>query len=370
MLKNTIAIPGYGAGTTHELTVLTFGNPGARPHVHVQSGLHADEGPGMLAARLLADKLQKAEEAGTIKGCVTVVPLANPLGLNQFVNGDQSGRFDLYDGRNFNRDYPDLSAEVEKAVDGKLGHDAQQNVALIRSALQAAVDRLDAGTPSDRLRKALLNLAFKADVVLDLHCDGEAEVHLYTQPVSADAILPLASFLQCRAALIADVSGGEPFDEALVKPWQELSRRYPDLPIPTGCSTCTVELRGRADVCRSLASRDADSLLQYLMHAGVLEGAAEVPERSCDPTPLAGSEALVAPVGGLLSYVAALGARVGVNETVAEITDLETGKVTAVKASTTGVFYARPATRIAEPGKRLGKIAGATPFRQGALLSP
>ncbi|GAB2184309.1 succinylglutamate desuccinylase/aspartoacylase family protein [Roseibium sp. LAB1] len=370
MLKNTIAIPGYGAGTTHELTVLTFGNPGARPHVHVQSGLHADEGPGMLAARLLADRLQEDEDAGSIKGCVTIVPFANPLGLNQFVNGDQTGRFDLYDGRNFNRDYPDLAAEVAREVEGELGPDAGQNAALIRSALRTAVDRSDARTPSGRLRRHLLKAALEADVVLDLHCDGEAEVHLYTQPASSETILPLASFLQCRAVLIADVSGGDPFDEALVKPWQELARRHPDLPIPTGCATCTVELRGRAEVCRSLASRDADSLLQYLTHLGVLDGTAEVPERACDPTPLAGSEALVAPASGLLSYVTGLGSRVAAGETIAEITDLETGKVTPVKASTAGVFYARPATRIAEVGKRLGKIAGTTPFRQGPLLSP
>ncbi len=41
-----------------------------------------------------------------------------------------------------------------------------------------------------------------------------------------------------------------------------------------------------------------------------------------------------------------------------------------MKACTSGVFYARPATRIAEVGKRLGKIAGAVPFRDGLLLSP
>ncbi len=47
-----------------------------------------------------------------------------------------------------------------------------------------------------------------------------------------------------------------------------------------------------------------------------------------------------------------------------------TGRVTPVLARTSGVFYARPATRIAEVGKRLGKIAGAVPFRGGLLLSP
>ena len=95
MLETTITIPGFGPGTTHAVTLLTFGDPEARPHVHVQGGLHADEGPGMLAARMLADLLRQAEAEGRIRGCVTVLPAANPLGLGQFVLGDHAGRFDL-----------------------------------------------------------------------------------------------------------------------------------------------------------------------------------------------------------------------------------------------------------------------------------
>lgn len=50
--------------------------------------------------------------------------------------------------------------------------------------------------------------------------------------------------------------------------------------------------------------------------------------------------------------------------------DLESGGVPLVRATTAGVFYARSATRIAEVGKRIGKIAGDRPFRDGPLLSP
>ncbi|WP_304620095.1 hypothetical protein [Paracoccus sediminilitoris] len=57
-------------------------------------------------------------------------------------------------------------------------------------------------------------------------------------------------------------------------------------------------------------------------------------------------------------------------DVVAEITDLESGSVSLVRAATAGVFYARSATRIAEVGKRIGKIAGDRPFRDGPLLSP
>jgi predicted deacylase len=370
MRETTITLPGFGPGTTHALSVLTFGDPDARPHVHVQGGLHADEGPGMLAARMLADRLAEAERAGRMVGCVTVVPSANPIGLGQFVLGDHAGRFDLYDGRNFNRDYPDLARDVAARVGSSLGDDAGANLRLIREALARTLEARSGRTPSDALRLALLRLAAGADIVLDLHCDGEAEVHLYTHPAALDRILPLAALTGCRAVLVAEVSGGNPFDEALTRFWTDLGRELPDHPVPHGCASCTLELRGRSDVSRALGARDAAALFDYLVHMGAVTGEVTLPPLPCDPAPLAGSEALTAPVPGLLSYAVAVGTAVSEGDVVAEITDLATGHVSPVRATTSGVFYARPATRIAEVGKRLGKIAGAVPFRDGLLLSP
>ncbi len=371
MLEHLIDIPGRGPGTTHRLRVVGFGDPSARPHVHVQGGLHADEGPGMMAALCLIDALKTAETEGRIAGHVTVVPAANPFGLGQFLQGDQSGRFDLYDGRNFNRDYPDLVPVAAMLLDGALGDDAARNVSLVRAALRQALDARVAHGPTDTLRHHLMRLALGADLVLDLHCDGEAEVHLYTQPASLPALHPYIALAACRAVLLADNSGGNPFDEAVSRPWAEIAAAFPSHPLPPSCASCTVELRGRSDVCRDLGATDAQAITDYLTCLGVLRGPRpDLPEPACTPTPLAGSEALTAPVAGLLSYRVAVGRTVTKGEIVAEITDLQDGTVTPVRAGTSGVFYARPATRIAETGKRLGKIAGAVPFRDGLLLSP
>lgn len=370
MHEHFIDIPGRGTGTIHRLTWFSFGGGNDGPHVYVQGGLHADEGPGMMVARLLIDRLIEEERAGTILGRVTVVPAANPLAFGQFLHGDQQGRFDYYDGRNFNRDYPDLSAKAIAIIADTLDDDAQANADRIRRALLEALETDLPSAPSDRLRHALMRLALPADSVIDLHCDGEAEVHLYTQPVSLDRMLPLAALARCRAVLVADVSGGEPFDEAVTRPWGAIAEAFPNKPIPQGCTSCTLELRGRIDVDREVGAVDAEALVDYLRHVGVLVGQPTIPALSCEPTPLAGSEALVAPVSGLLSYPVPLGKHVRAGEVVAEITDPVTGSLHPVRAGTSGVFYARPATRIAEVDKRLGKIAGSHPFRDGPLLSP
>lgn len=370
MRERCFSLPGRGPGTSHQILTLSFGDPDARPHVHVQGGLHADEGPGMMVARRLADLLAEAESAGRLQGHVTVVPFANPLGLGQVLHGDHSGRFDLYDGRNFNRDYPDLTDDAADQLAGVLTDDPQANVGLVRTALRTSLDKCRPVGPAEALRHHLMALALDADVVLDLHCDGEAEMHLYTQPAAWDRFAPLAALTGCRAVLLAEVSGGHPFDEALSGPWTALAKRFPDHPVPLGCASTTVELRGQSDVCRNMGTGDARAILDYLTHLGVLSGTVDLPPAACRPTPLAGSEVLTAPAAGLLSYAVPLGTLVQEGQTVAEITDLETGQVIPVRASTSGVLYARPPTRIAEAGKRLGKIAGDRPFRDGPLLSP
>jgi len=229
----------------------------------------------------------------------------------------------------------------------------------------------DQARPAGRLKQALLAEAIEADTVLDLHCDGEAEVHLYAHTDQAEAFRPLAGYLNAKAMLIAEVSGENPFDEAVSRPWAELRRRYPDKPIPEGAIAATVELRGDMDVTHAMAALDAEGILDFLALRGSLAVAPKpMPVDSCQPTPLAGSEALEATTAGLIVFLCPVGRRVEAGTPIAEIVDPVSGAVEQVRATVSGVFYARASARFAVPGRRLGKIAGATPFRSGSLLSP
>lgn len=360
--------PGLGA----EVVFLHFGEPGARPKTYIQAGLHADEAPGMLTAHHLRRQLAALEEAGGLVGHVVLVPVANPIGLAQHIMGTHHGRFDLSDGMNFNRGFPDLVAVAAEAVEGRLTDDADANTGLIREALKAALADIRPLKPAALLKHALLSQAIDADMVLDLHCDGDADMHLYTLGSQAADFQPLADLLGATAMLIADVSGDNPFDEATSRPWHELALRFPEHPVARACIATTVELRGEADVRHDLAERDAAAIMTFLVlrrHAG--GGAPKAPaSHSCTPTPLAGSEALEAPAAGIIVFAARTGQRVEAGALIAEIIDPSSGATSAVHASTSGVFYARASTRYATAGRRIGKIAGHVPFRTGRLLSP
>src|SRR5215472_15596053 len=96
-------LPAVGFGTTRGLSAWRYGKPGARPKAYLQAAIHADEIPGMLVMHHLLPLLDAAAAAGEIAGELIVVPVANPIGLSQSINGTHLGRFDLAGGGNFNR---------------------------------------------------------------------------------------------------------------------------------------------------------------------------------------------------------------------------------------------------------------------------
>jgi predicted deacylase len=371
MKRETIRLPGAAPGLSAELTVLRYGMPGARPCVHIQAGLHADEVPGMLAAHRLLPELERLEAQGRVRGEVVILPLANPIGLGQRLLGRQEGRFDIADGLNFNRGYSLLTQAAADILDGRLGDDPAINSGLVRVALRQALTGIAAATPVAALKKALLGLALEADIALDLHCDGEAAVHIYTHPGCLGTIEPLARLLAAEALLVAEISGGDPFDEALTRPWADIAARFPAHPVPFGCAAATVELRGKADVAHEIAARDADALLGYLAYLGALDIVPpQLPKARASPTPLEAAEALEAPHAGILVYRAEIGARVAAGTPIADIVDPSIPVSTTVAAGSDGVFFARAATRFVAAGQRIGKIAGTALKRSGALLSP
>ena len=351
-------------GVTYELAIRRFGTPGARPKAYIQAGLHADEVPGMLTAHRLCDRLQAVEAEGGIMGEVVVLPAANPIGLSQRLLGMAVGRFDMADGANFNRGYPALRPDVTG-----LGDDPGTNTALVRAALLAAHAEGQPVTPAQHLKHTLLGLALDADIVLDLHCDGEAVMHLYTLTPAEDTGRVLAGFLGAEALLLAEDSGDDPFDEACSRPCLALHREHGDA-VPLACFAATVELRGQADVSDAMAEHDAAALLAFLRHRGVLAGPAPAPPPSCDPTPLAGTEPLMAPIAGIVVYRREVGERIEAGDVVADIVDPTTGQVAEVRAQSSGLLFARGIARFATAGRRLGKIAGTSLAREGKLLSP
>jgi len=358
-------------GTAHyELTSYHFGKPGG-PKAYIQAALHADEVPAMLVAQELRKRLQALDAAGKVTGEVILVPAANPIGLAQVINERPFGRFDLSNGINFNRGYPHYFEQLKTRLAGQLGSDAEDNVRTIRRHLREMVGQWQPTSDATTLKKRLLEMAIDADVVLDLHCENEGEMHLYVGTSLCEIAQPLANLIGACAVLYTTGAGGEPFDEACSRLWWDLAAHFgPDYPIPFACMAATVELRGETSVTYELAARDADAIIGYLHVRGMVDADnVAVPAQGCAPTPLEGVQRLDAPHAGLLVYLKEVGDAVRAGEVVADLVDPVTGETTHLKSEVDGVVFTRLAHRYIIRGMNVAKIAGAKPFRSGSLLS-
>ena len=356
-------------GTQRELVSLHYGRTGG-PKAYIQASLHGDELPGMLVAHHLRRQLDALEAAGQIRGEIVLVPMANPIGLSQFLLHAHLGRFELMSGENFNRHYPDQIDAVATAVASRLGPDPAANVALLRQALKAAVDAAPVDTELQSQRRTLMSLSCDADIVLDLHCDAQAVMHLYTETPCWPYCEPLARFLGARVTLLAQESGDNPFDEACSQVWWKWKARFGErFPIPQACLSVTVELRGATDVTHELAAADAQNIIDFLRWRGLVEGdKPALPEPQGDARPLAGSMPIKAPVPGVLTFLKEVGAEVKAGEVLAHVIDPITAQVTELKSPVDGLFFARDFLRFANAGMRVAKVAGKEALRTGKLL--
>jgi predicted deacylase len=369
-----IPLPSPSPGTERHLVVHRFGRQGARPRVWLQAAIHADELPGPLVLHHLMPRLAEADRDGQIPGEIMVAPFANPVGLSQVVGSVLQGRYALDGSGNFNRGFIDLRDDLETATAGKLGGDATANVATIREATERLLAEQRADDESAILKLSLHRLAATADIALDLHCDDQAALHIYCGPRQADAFTDLAARLGAVALLTAEDSGDTPFDEALTRPWWQLMARNPDKPIPADAMlSCTVELRGRADIDDAMAKRDADGIFDWLQARGAIAGLAPPALASCPATPLDGVGPVRAPHAGLWVPCVEPGTRVSAGQVVGYLVDpmlpADIGRL-ALKAPVAGMMFARMRPDLAKSGDRVAKVASpeTIPERRGKLL--
>jgi predicted deacylase len=357
----TISLPGAMPGTQRQLRVFGFGDPGARPKAYLQAGLHADEPAGMMILRELAKLLAAAEEAGQIKGEIIVVPMANPLGIDQALNSAIMGRFELRTGANFNRAWPDLAGGLAEAVRKRIGKDAAENVEIVRRELKRRIAALRPESPILAQRIALARRAYDSDLVVDLHCDDEALSYMMAPDELWDEAKRFAVDVGVHSLQPSgEISAANCFDECFFAPWQALSKEF-GARVPLACKAFTFEMGGVLDVDIRQAARYAQGFFRYLRRTGCIDGVAPK-HRANGLNEFRAFEMLDSPAGGLLLYRQQLGDWVSPGDVLAEIVDptapdLES-EPAIIKASMKGCVVSRRLSRQVAFGDFVVMLAG------------
>ncbi|NIY48485.1 succinylglutamate desuccinylase/aspartoacylase family protein [Cedecea colo] len=361
-----------GTGNRSEIIKHVFTGGDSERAVYIQAGLHADEHPGLLVIQHLLPLLEKADSEGGINGTITLIPYANPTGMTQNVLGFWTGRFNLANGENFNRNFPDAADALEQLH-------AAQDMRHIRPEEQ--LDRVLAPATHDDFvnawKKALLREAVRHDVILDLHCDTAGILHFYTNERYTERAASLAASMGIEAVLLESFAGGGAFDEACTLGWKWLAERGMASAgrIPFSVS---VELRGQADVSDELAATDAGRIMNYLRTEGfITTGTPASDPLSGDAVqlyPLEGAIHMPSPADGIVVWQKRPGDHVKKEELLGEIVCLEagiSGKRTPVYSPVDGRILVQPLMTLVRTGQRVALIAGMEPLperKKGRLL--
>jgi predicted deacylase len=349
MRKSIERIAGDTEGVSYEFPVFRFeGADSAAASAYLQAALHAGELPGVVAIDALMPMLTKAEAEGRIKGNITIVPSANPIGRAQYHFGEHHGRFHLGTRTNFNRDFPLLAAP-----DPSLLPDTTH------------------GTPDRRLKTRLLQLSIGHDIVLDLHCDDEGLAYLYVHTSLWPAMADCAAAMGVDAVVLWTEDTDGTFEGASIMPYQNVPADVAKLDRRVAT---TVEYRGILDVDGALATSDAEGLYRLLVARGVItDTALPAPGGFAGiVAPLENIDMMPAPRAGAILYDVKPGDRVAKGGRLATIvhTPGETGGRTEVLAPQDGIILTRRSRRIIRAGEDLLKLVGdrkSADARSGAL---
>ncbi len=283
-LIQTYPLLQMASGDALKVQMYRFQGTQSGPMVYIQANLHGAEVVGNAVIQQLMTYLQGCDPA-VLRGEIRLVPVCNPLGINLRSHHFASGRYNPYDGRDWNRIFWDFSQQGEDILAFALAHQhlapeviTQRYRQRLLACFQQELDRLDrgAGAPvHERYRSRLQALALEANIVIDLHSSSDRGlVYAYYFRDRED----WAATFGFDFALLSDRDDGDAFDEAFIKPWLALESAMVALgrPLRFDVAAWTLELGNAMDLQPTAVQRGLSGVLNYLRHRGILSDRAPV----------------------------------------------------------------------------------------------
>ncbi len=322
--KDYLVVAQNASGRNMKVPLYRFKGAKPGPKVYIQSSIHGAEVQGNVVIYHLIQTLQKQPICGEI----TLVPNCNPVGTNIKAGEYTLGRFDPVNGTNWNRGYyfdPDNVDAFAKRV----GPDESltQIKARFRDNIKTQIDeRLNSTWGlglAQQLNLKLQQLAFDADIVIDLHNGPVSTRHIYV-PEYAKAAASL--FNIPHVILIPNTFAGA-LDEATFCPWwrlQDALSAKRGQTISLGVEAFTLEMGSQEVINFDEGRYDATSILSYLNARGCLQDANYQPDNiQRVAVYLKDYKILYTKQGGMVEYLARPGSRIKQGEPLAKVLNVD-----------------------------------------------
>ena len=208
-------------------------HPGKK--AYIQSNLHGAEIVGNAVIHQLITYLSSLDDS-QLTGEIWLVPVCNPLGTNQRNNFFPTGRFNSYDGRDWNRIFWDYEKEcdnLEIFANSQLNFETEvirnNYLQKIKTAFNKQLEKAEnlAGVPYYQYyRCQLQSLCLDANYLIDIHSSSnQALDYLYCFQTCEDS----ARYFGLDYGIIMTEYDGDACDEAFMKPWLALEKQLENL---------------------------------------------------------------------------------------------------------------------------------------------
>jgi uncharacterized protein len=306
---------------------------GAKPgrKIYIQSNLHGSEITGNAVIHQLMEWLTTLEEHH-LAGEIWLVPACNPMGTNQRSHRFSPGRFNPYNGENWNRifwEYQPQPEELLKFVQLHRESDRATIEQSYRQQIQAHFTQMGEALKapsyapwSHQHRFTLQSLCVDADEVIDLHTSSDQGLTYLYYFRNRQAIAQL--FMLPIGILLDEYEGGA-FDESFIKPWLALEDcfRQQGRNIQFDVQAWTLELGSAMQIDAQVVDRGMQAIKNYLLQKGSLRvPASPMPMPSIAAmklVPFSKVKRYYAPVGGMIQSRVPLGATVESGQTLYQI---------------------------------------------------
>lgn len=333
MLPAITTIPLLQLASGDRLALQVYQFIGASPgkKVYLQANLHGSEIAGNAVIYQLIEWL-KLLDSTQLTGEIWLVPVCNPFGVNHRSHYFSSGRYNPYDGKDWNRIFWDYEKEAEDlmafarshlksdppTIQQVYRHQIQSRFTALSESLQTASQ-----VPfTEQFRYHLQLLYLDADYVIDLHTSaGHGIDYLYYFRRRESS----ARLFLLPVAILLDRYDGDAFDEAFIKPWLALEDCFAELdrPIQFDIEAYTLELGSAMQLKPDSVANGVCGIKHYLVQQGIIHPSEGEPIASTQSPTLFTTRSQVkkyyAPVGGMIQSRVPLGSLIQVGQRLYQI---------------------------------------------------
>lgn len=319
---NTIDWLQLSSGDLLSLQVYKFvgSQPGAK--AYLQANLHGAEIVGnAVIYDLIADF--SALDPSQINGEIWLVPVCNPIGTNSRNHFFSSGRFNPYDGKDWNRifwDYEKECTDLEEFAKSQLDLTPETirtnylNKILTAWQQQGEMLKNPQGVAlAHYYRYHLQSLCLDANYVIDIHSSSnQGSDYIYCFNTREDS----ASYFLLDYGLLMTNYDGDAFDEAFLKPWLALEKTLADLnhPVKFDIESWTLELGSGMVMNQKSVKKGIKGIKNYLLAKNILTNKNPAKTKKISLFSKDSLKKYYAPQGGMIQERVKLGEKVEAGE--------------------------------------------------------